>query len=68
MFAVHCPRHGGTVLLGPRQVTAIRNLDDGVIAVELRCHDGEPLLLLTGARVSGRRPPHSTSDRAIPVR
>lgn len=55
MLAVHCPRHGGTVLLGPGRITGIHNLATGVMVVELRCYDGTPLTLLTGAGVTGIR-------------
>lgn len=60
MFAVHCPRHGAQVLLDIRRVTGLTNLSDGLIAVELTCYDGEPLVLVTGSRVA--------ADRQAPAR
>ena len=56
MFAVHCPQHGSKVLLDVRRVTRLTNLGDGVIAVELRCYDGEHLFLMTGSRSAPRSP------------
>lgn len=52
MFAVFCPRHGTPVLLDVRAITGMTTLADGVIAVQLRCYDGEELVLLAGARVA----------------
>ncbi len=56
MFAVHCPRHGSRVLLDVRRVTRLTNLADGHIAVELKCYDGERLVLVTGSQAT-RQPP-----------
>jgi len=57
MFAVHCPQHGSTVLLDVRRVTRLTNLADGLIAVELKCYDGERLVLMTGARATQQQSP-----------
>lgn len=72
MFNVYCPRHGHEVLLGFRRLRRVVNIKPGVIVVELLCHDGEVLRLVTGsatrvpdsgARVpdSGARVPDSTA-------
>ena len=39
MFSDHCPRHGRRVLLGPGDVTAVRNGPDGV-TLDWRCPCG----------------------------
>jgi hypothetical protein len=57
MFAVHCPRHRSEVLLGPSRVRSVANLD-GLIVIELECHDGERVRHYTGRRFhefEGRR-------------
>jgi hypothetical protein len=38
MFAVHCPRHGRQVLLGPRSIQSLENTAEGVVLHwECRC-------------------------------
>lgn len=49
MFADHCPGHGRRVLLGPDDITAIRNRTDGV-HLDWRCPCGG-----RGTYVTGRR-------------
>jgi hypothetical protein len=49
MFTDHCPRHGSRVLLGPRNITSIRNDIDG-IHVAWRCPCGGRGTLHTGRR------------------
>jgi hypothetical protein len=39
MFAVHCPAHGGRVLIWTSLVEAVRNVADG-IEVDYRCTCG----------------------------
>lgn len=39
MFTVHCPSHGGRVLLGPRSITGFTNTDNGIV-VDWRCSCG----------------------------
>jgi hypothetical protein len=53
MFTDHCPRHGSRVLLGPRNITAIRNDADGIV-VEWRCPCGGHGSLRTGRRRKAR--------------
>lgn len=55
MFAVYCPRHDSEVLLGLSRIKRMVNIQPGVIAVELVCHDGEVLTVLTGARMKKER-------------
>ncbi|SNR52581.1 hypothetical protein SAMN06265360_108177 [Haloechinothrix alba] len=56
MFTVYCPRHQANVLLGFRRIRRVINVSPGVIAVQLVCHDGAVLELLTGSRVSASTP------------
>jgi hypothetical protein len=63
MFAMYCPRHAGLVLLDVRAITSITNLAEGVIAVELRCYDGEHLVLMTGSRVIAASEDRRAADR-----
>ena len=39
MFAIYCPTHQSTVLLGPRRIEALRNTPEGVV-IEWRCYCG----------------------------
>jgi len=39
MFAIYCPTHHSTVLLGPRRIEALRNTPEGVV-IEWRCYCG----------------------------
>jgi hypothetical protein len=57
MFSVHCPRHGSRVLLSERRIRDLHNTPDGIV-VELECHDGARIRLVTGRRAApapGRR-------------
>ena len=49
MFSDHCPRHGRRVLLGPDDITAVRNDPEGV-HVEWRCPCGGRGSYRTGRR------------------
>lgn len=49
MFSDHCPRHGRRVLLGPNDITAVRNGADGV-RIDWRCPCGG-----RGTYTGGRR-------------
>lgn len=51
MFSDHCPRHRRRVLLGPDDIIAVRNDEDGV-HVEWRCPCGGRGSYLTGRRRS----------------
>jgi hypothetical protein len=53
MFSVHCPRHGSRVLLSERRIRAMDNTPDGIV-VELECHDGARLRIVTGRRAEQR--------------
>ncbi len=48
MFALYCPRHGHRVLLDLGRLSRMVNLGDGLILLEARCYDGEPLTGITG--------------------
>ena len=48
MFTVHCPGHGGTVLLSERSITRLVNTAHG-IEVHWRCHCGAEGVEVTGA-------------------
>ena len=39
MFSDHCPRHGRRVLLGPGDITAVRN-EPGGVRLDWRCPCG----------------------------
>lgn len=55
MLVVHCPRHGAQVLLSERRIRALRNTPRGIV-LEVECHDGERIVLVTGrAAVPGGR-------------
>lgn len=56
MFVVHCPQHGGKVLLGLSRIRRMVNLR-GLIVVELECHDGARILHVTGRRAHELRRP-----------
>jgi hypothetical protein len=51
MFLVYCPECRRRVLCGADRVRAVHNLAPGVIAVELTCHRGHPVTVLTGRAV-----------------
>ena len=59
MFLVHCPAHGGDVLLGVSRICGLVNVR-GLIVVELECYDGERIRHLTGRRA------HESSLRLPP--
>jgi hypothetical protein len=74
MFALYCPQHGHQILLDLDQLTRVVNLGDGMILIEARCYDGEPLITVTGLGATlspeqvGHRPTlPATSGRASPV-
>ena len=48
MLALFCPHHGHDVLLGIDRITRIGRVAAGLIAVEVRCYDGELLLTIMG--------------------
>ncbi|HXV93538.1 MAG TPA: hypothetical protein VD813_09595 [Pseudonocardia sp.] len=50
MLTVHCPRHGSRVLLSERRIRAVHNTPDGIV-LDVECHDGERILVVTGRRV-----------------
>jgi len=56
VFTAYCPDHGCHVLLGFSQLRQLTNLRPGVIALELECHEGHPLLILTGQAVTAKLP------------
>jgi hypothetical protein len=56
MFSDHCPVHGRRVLLGPGNVTAVRNGPDG-IRLDWRCPCGG-----RGTYAARRRPRRSAAD------
>jgi len=60
MFLVFCPVHDREVLLGMNRVRNLANVAEGVIALELECHDGQRIALLTGQRLG------SSSAAAMP--
>lgn len=47
MVSAYCPRHGSRVLLTERQIRAMHNTDSGIV-MELECHDGERIFVVTG--------------------
>lgn len=63
MFALFCPQHGHQVLLGLDRLIRLVNLDDGVIMIEARCYDGEPLVGVTGQR--SVLPPEAVARRPV---
>lgn len=57
MFAVHCPAHGGRVLIWTSLVEAVRNVAGG-IEVDYRCTCGHRGTWRTGRKVNaGEREP-----------
>ncbi len=52
MFPVHCPTLDQTVLLSTRHISRFENRD-GVILVELQCHENELITHVTGRRRQG---------------
>jgi hypothetical protein len=44
--------HGREVLLGLNCVRNLANVARGVVALELKCHDGQRLVVLTGNQLS----------------
>jgi hypothetical protein len=74
MFALYCPQHGHQILLDLDQLIRVVNLGDGMIVIEARCYDGEPLTAVTGLgatlppeQVAHRPTVPATSGRASPV-
>jgi hypothetical protein len=57
MFALFCPRHGQRVLLDTGRLLRVVNLGDGLILVEARCYDGQPITEVSGV---GSRLPADT--------
>lgn len=53
MFAVHCPAHGGRVLIWTSLVEAVRNLAGGGIEVDYRCTCGHRGTWRTGRKATG---------------
>lgn len=51
VFVAFCPRHDCEVLLGAGCLRGLTHLAPGVLALELECYDGEPLVVLTGSHV-----------------
>jgi hypothetical protein len=51
MVTAYCPRHRARVLLSERRIRAVHNTADGVV-LEVECHDGERILLVTGRQVA----------------
>ena len=54
-FAVYCHRHCG-VPLGLSRIPDVASLARGVLAVELECHHGKHLTVLTGLAVHSQAP------------
>jgi hypothetical protein len=48
VFTVDCPNHGARVLLGPRRVRTLTNLEDGDVELVWRCYCGATGRLRTG--------------------
>ncbi len=57
MFSVRCDTLDREVLLGNRDILAIRNMDDGIL-VAYRCFCGEKGVLLTGSGAAEERSGH----------
>jgi hypothetical protein len=51
MLTAYCPRHGARVILSERRVRAVHNTPDGIV-LEVECHDGEHIMLVTGRAAS----------------
>ncbi|MGH9246220.1 MAG: hypothetical protein ACRD29_18305 [Acidimicrobiales bacterium] len=66
MFSVHCPTHGGEILLSTRHIEGLRTTEHG-IELHWRCVCGTRGTLLTGMQTPPMRPvtaPARTSDVA----
>jgi hypothetical protein len=74
VFALYCPRHGHQVLLDLDRLSRMINLGGGLILLEARCYDGEPLTCITGRRATlppdevGHRPATPPAPDKIVVR
>ena len=55
MLTARCPRDGVRVLLSNDRIRALHNTADGIV-VELECHDGEYVVVVTGRRATGESP------------
>lgn len=63
MFAVFCPFHRTRVLLSERRIRAVHNTADGIV-IEVECHDGARIRLVTGRPVDPDVPPAERIRRA----
>jgi hypothetical protein len=48
MFLAYCDECEERFLLPANHVTAVHNLESGVIAVELTCYEGHKIIVLSG--------------------
>jgi hypothetical protein len=51
MLTAYCPRHGARVILSERHIHSVHNTADGIV-LEVECHDGERIMLVTGRAAS----------------
>jgi len=56
MFAAYCPRHRSKVLFSESEIRRLKN-SDGTILVEVKCFDGERIVVHTGRRGRPLAPP-----------
>ncbi len=63
MLTVHCPRHGTRVLLSERRIRAVHNTADGIV-IEVECHDGARIRMVTGRPVDPDLAPAERIRRA----
>ena len=64
MFAVYCPRHGTRVLLSERRIRAVHNTGGGIV-LEVECHDGQRIQLVTGRAVTDAGPARLPAARRL---
>jgi len=66
MFTVHCPTHGGAVLLSERAITRLVNTPHG-IEMHWRCFCGTEGIELTGLLADADADPAAAPPRREPI-
>jgi hypothetical protein len=66
MLALHCPRHGHRVLLDLDRIRRVTNLGEGIILIEARCYDGQPIIEISGSAAT--LPPDQVGRRPVAAR